>query len=104
MVENDRSYGRKQRYMSVLIQSCVWEECINFQKQTPSGKNRFIVSSNPTSMQNCVELMENQLSSSGTFSKDSHRLRFSDIQQDLNARRLNPGQLEGNFDVQLHGV
>ena len=31
-----------------------------------------------TSAQNCMELMDNQLSSSGIFSQDSHRLRFSD--------------------------
>ena len=59
--------GRKQRHMSIQIQSCVWEEYVNLQKQTPSGKNRFIISDNPASTQNCVELMENRLSSSGIF-------------------------------------
>ena len=68
----------KQRYMSVLFQSCVINEYVILHKQTSSGKNRLSRPNNPTSTQNFLELMENQLSSSGISSEDSHRLRFSD--------------------------
>ena len=51
----------------IFDDSVLWEEYINLQKQTPGGKNRFIISNNPTSTKNCLELMENQLSSSEIF-------------------------------------
>ena len=50
----------------------------NPSEATTSGKNRVIISNNPTSTQNCLELMENQWSSSGIFSQDTHRSRFPD--------------------------
>ena len=70
--------GEKQKYMSTLIQSCVMEEYVIRQKQTSSRKNRLSISNNPTSTKKFLEVMENQLSSSGIFHQDSHRLRFSD--------------------------
>ena len=53
------------------------------QKQISSEGNRFNISNNPTVAQNCLDLMENQLSSSGMFSQDSHRLRFSDKSREI---------------------
>ena len=73
-----QSSGRKQKCMSTQIQSCVRERCIVSQKRMKSGKARSENSTNQTSTQSCLESMENQLSSSETFSQDSHRLRFSE--------------------------
>ena len=61
------SSGRKQKCMSTQIRSCVWERCIIIQKRMKNGKIRSVNFNNPTSTQNCVELMENQWSSSGIF-------------------------------------
>ena len=62
-----QSDGRKQRYMSTQIQSCVWERYIIPQKRMKSWNARSVYPNNPKSMQKCLELMENQWSSSGIF-------------------------------------
>ena len=53
--------------------------CMGRAHQLSEASNRFIISINPTSTQNYLKLMKNQLSLSRKVSQGSHRLRFSDI-------------------------
>ena len=87
------SSGRKQRYMSTQIQSCVWRRCMIIQKRIRSGKLEPKTSNNPTSTQRYSESMENQLSLSEIFSQDAHQK----IQEDLEVRQIHPEQLEGGI-------
>ena len=78
------------------------------QKRMNNGQARSENFNNQTSTQSCLESMENQLSSS-----DYIFPRFTSIeilwknQEDLEARQINPEQLEGRIlfivHVQRHG-
>ena len=87
-----RSKGRKQRYMSVMIQCCVWEEYTNLQKQTPSEKNRPITSEYAELSGIDGEPIEFEWNI-------SQILRH--IQKDLKARQINPKQFEGQIIFML---
>ena len=72
-----------------------------------SRKNRLSVSNNPTSTQNFLEVMENQLSSSGTFSPGFTSIEIlRHIQKDLGTRQVNPDQFEGGilFNSMLNDI
>ena len=72
------------------------------QKRMRNGKTRSVNFNDQTSAQNSMELMENQWSSSRIFSKDSHRLRFSDKwQKGKKTREIKPGQFEGQNSIHV---
>ena len=59
-----------------------------------SGKTRSVNSNKTKSTQNCLELMENQLSSSGILPR-IHIEILRQIQKDLKTPHIHPEQLEG---------
>ena len=79
------------------IQSCVWESCIMIQKRMKNDKNRSMNFNDQTSTQNCMELMENQLSSSGIFPGCTSIEILRQIQKVLQNSTKNPEQLEGRI-------
>ena len=91
------SSGREQKYTSIHIQFLVWDTFYDHSEANQKSKSqRKEFTKKTTSTQSYSKSMETQLRSSGTFSEDSHRCRFSKkIRKDLGVRQRNPGQFGG---------
>ena len=70
------SSGQEQNYVSTQIPYCVWGRCMKTKMQVKDGKVKWKNSKCPLLTKNCWESMENQLNSSGIFSKDFRHCRF----------------------------
>ena len=85
--------------MSILIQSCAWEEHINLLKHRFSGKNRFTISNYPTGAPDLFGIDGVSIDLEWNISQDSHRLRFSNMFSKI---RMFDEQIQINLREELY--